>query len=67
MKKLTPGQILKKMRLDKVWTLKELADKLERGADNHRVWDWENGYRSISINFARQLGKVFRVGFDIFL
>lgn len=67
MKKLTPGQTLKKMRLEKNWTLKKVADKLSKGADRHRVWDWENAHVSITLNFAKQLGKVFKVEFQEFL
>jgi len=67
MEKLTPGKRLKELRLKEGWTLEKLADKLEKGASLRRVSDWENGRVNISLNFARQLSKVFKVGVETFL
>ncbi len=61
----SPAMALRGFRGKMEWTQQELAEKL--GTTQNCISAMESGKRSISVNMAKRLGKVFNIPHKVFL
>lgn len=62
---MTPGDMLQGLRYREDLTQKQFAEKL--GIKQSHVSEMENNRRPITLQMAKKIGKVFGVGYKVFL
>ena len=62
---LEPGEYVRNLRQAAGWSMRELGEKI--GVTAQRIYDYENGHRGISKEFAKLMGKLFNISAAVFI
>jgi len=62
---MSPAKVLRGLRGKEELTQAEFAERI--GISQHHVSEMETGRRSITMDMAKRIGKVFNVSYKVFL